>query len=104
MLVLFSGSYNRPDALATFLTTRGLNVDVVDNDSDNGGGQEHDLLNDAFFADLYDRVRRGAYLAIFAAPPCSTYSVTRYFPARDGKRGPPVVRNRDKRNHQSIQI
>ena len=94
VLILFSGSYRRPDAIATFLAARGLEADVVDNDDKNGGGEKHDLLNDAFFADLYDRVRRGAYLAIFAAPPCSTYSVTRYFPPRDGKAGPPVVRNR----------
>ena len=75
VLVLFSGSYRRPDGIAAFLTRRGLGVDMIDSDVVNGGGNPHDILNDAFFADLYDRVRRGDYIAVFAAPPCSTYSV-----------------------------
>ena len=94
VLVLFSGNYRRPDSISAFLTRRGLSTDMVDSDAVNGGGETHNILNDAFFADLYDRVRRGEYLAVFAAPPCSTYSVSRFFKPRDGKPGPPVVRKR----------
>lgn len=52
------------------------------------GTGEHDILNDAFFISLLRLVSSGAYRAILAAPPCSTYSIARFFP-----NGAPVVRN-----------
>ena len=93
VLILFSGPYDRPDGLAAFLRRRGLDVDLVDSSID-GGGEEHDILNDAFFVNIYDKVRAGTYFAIFAAPPCSTYSVARFFRGKDDS-GPPIVRERD---------
>ena len=93
VLILFSGPYDRPDGIATFLRRRGVEVDLIDSGIKGGGG-EHDILNDALFIDLHDRIRAGYYFAIFAAPPCSTYSVARFFRGDDDD-GPPVVRTRD---------
>ena len=94
--MLFSGPYARPDGLAAFLRAKGIEVDQFDCDAKNGGGEDADILNDAFFTSLFNLVRNGHYAAIFTAPPCSTYSVARHFSAnRPGRdRGPPVVRKR----------
>ena len=94
ILILFSGPYRRPDGLAAFLQQRGFEVDQVDSDAEHGGGEDHSILNDAFFSSLYDGIRAGKYLAIFSAPPCSTYSVARYFSNDSGDGGPPPVRSR----------
>ena len=60
-----------------------------------GGGADHDLLNDAYFVSLLKLIQSGHYRAIFAAPPCSTYSVSRFFDAPQGTdSAPPVVRSR----------
>ena len=92
VLILFSGPYDRPDGIAAFLQRRGLDVDLIDSGIKGGGG-EHDILNDALFIQLHDRIRDGYYFAIFAAPPCSTYSVARFFRGDDND-GPPIVRTR----------
>ena len=93
VLLLFSGPYDRPDGLAAFLRRRGIDVDLIDSGIEGGGG-EHDILNDALFIKLHDKIRAGHYYAVFAAPPCSTYSVARFFRG-DGDKGPPVVRDRN---------
>ena len=92
VLLLFSGPYDRPDGIAAFLLRRGVEVDLVDAGS-SGGGEAHDVLNDSFFATLYEKIRSGHYAVIFAAPPCSSYSVARFF--NTDSDGPPVVRDRD---------
>ena len=95
VLIVFSGKFNRVDGLSAFLRTYGLEADLVDNDPAHGGGSHLDLLNDDFFHDLWRRVTAGEYFAIIAAPPCSTFSVSRFFSSSassDG--GPPPVRNR----------
>ena len=96
VLVLFSGPYARPDGLTAFLRARGIEVDQYDCDAKHGGGDDANILNDAFFTSLFNLLRNGHYAAVFTAPPCSTYSVARHFPAnRPGRdRGPPVVRKR----------
>eukprot|EP00966_Prymnesium_polylepis_P248538 5746502-Prymnesium_polylepis.1 len=66
---------------------RGITVVQVDNRHDDGGGDDHDLLNDDFFTYLLEHVRSGHFDAVFAAPPCSTYSVARFFETDSG--GPP---------------
>ena len=98
VLVLFSGPYARPDGITAFLRAKGIEVDQYDCDAKNGGGEDADILNDAFFTSLFNLVRNGHYATVFTAPPCSTYSVARHFAAnRPGRdRGPPVVRKRDK--------
>lgn len=95
VLILFSGPYARPDGLAAFLNKAGFEVEMLDNDPVTGGGAAGDILNDAVHNSLLKRVVAGEFLAIFAAPPCSTFSVSRFFEARgssDG--GPPPVRSR----------
>ena len=95
VLVLFSGPYRRPDGLAAFLTRFGFDPVLLDNDPVTGGGADGDILNDDVHNRLLQRVSRGEFLAIIAAPPCSTFSVTRHFAAGGSKDdGPPVVRDR----------
>ena len=95
VLVLFSGPYRRPDGLAAFLTRFGFDPVLLDNDPETGGGADGDILNDDVHNRLLQRVSRGEFLAVVAAPPCSTFSVTRHFAAGGSKDdGPPVVRDR----------
>ena len=54
----------------------GLEVVPVDNDS-SGGDKAHDLLRNDFYSDLPRRAQRGEFLVIWAAPPCSTFSICR---------------------------
>ena len=76
VLILFSGPYARPDGLVAFLQRLGLEVVPVDNDS-SGGDKAHDLLRNDFYSDLPRRAQRGEFLVIWAAPPCSTFSICR---------------------------
>ena len=95
VLILFSGPYKRPDSLAAYLKQQGLDVLMIDNDAKHGGATD-DISNDAFFQNLLSRVKAGHFLAVFAAPPCSTFSVSRLFDAPDEPDGgPPPVRDRD---------
>ena len=62
-----------------------------------GGGSDHNLLNDAYFISLLKLIQSGHYRAIFAAPPCSTYSVSRFFKAPAGTQSaPPTVSRAEK--------
>jgi hypothetical protein len=95
ILLLFSGPYNRADGLAAFLMRLGFEVTMVDN-SAHGGDERHDILIDSFYADLLQRAHRGDFLAVLAAPPCSTFSISRFIHSDhsdDG--GPPPVRTRE---------
>ena len=91
VLLLFSGPYNRPDGLAAYLTKLGFEPVLLDNDPDSGGGEASNLLSDGVYRDLVDRVSSGEFCCIFAAPPCSTFSIARFYPS---KNGPPILRNR----------
>ena len=92
VLLLFSGPHARPDGLSAFLNRFGLSSVQVDSSPQGGGGSTQDLLDDSFFHSLLERVSAGEFCGIFAAPPCSTFSVSRFF--RKGKHGSPVVRTR----------
>ena len=81
VLVLFSGDYIRPDGLGGFLRLCGFDVTMVDSDAKRGG----DRLNDRFFHALLARIRSGHYYAVYAAPPCSTFSVARHFKSKSGR-------------------
>ena len=94
VLVIFSGPQSRPDGLAVFLARAGLECVMFDNDPVSGGGARQDLLNDSVFKALLARIQSGEFLAIVAAPPCSTFSIARFFKPRDGNRGAPVLRTR----------
>eukprot|EP00966_Prymnesium_polylepis_P220966 5111191-Prymnesium_polylepis.1 len=53
------------------------------------------ILKDDSFQSLIRRVAMGEFLCIMAAPPCSTFSVSRFFHSGDSKDGgPPSVRTR----------
>ena len=93
ILVLFSGPYARPGGLVAFLQRLGLEVVPVDNDS-GGGDKAHDLLRNDFYSDLLRRAQRGEFLATWAAPPCSTFSICRFLPTRTPGGGPPIIRRR----------
>jgi hypothetical protein len=93
VLSLFSGPYDRDDGLAAYLQAFGISTVLVDNDP-RWGDSRHDICNDDFFQSLIRRVA-GEFLCILAAPPCSTFSVSRFFrsdASSDG--GPPPVRTR----------
>lgn len=95
VLVLFSGPFNRPDGLSAFLEKVGLTAILVDNDTANGGDARHDILDDSFFQNLMRRAALGEFLAVIAAPPCSTFSVARFYSCKDSPEGgPSPVRNR----------
>ena len=70
LLVLFSGAYNRPDGLAQFARQLGLEVDIFDSDPNVGGGTSADITKEAVYEKLRERITRGDYAAIIAAPPC----------------------------------
>eukprot|EP00965_Chrysotila_dentata_P119290 3943616-Pleurochrysis_carterae.AAC.1 len=55
VLLLFSGPFDRPDGIASFLHRYGLTADNVDNDSARGGGASHDLLTDSVYERLLQR-------------------------------------------------
>lgn len=95
VLLLFSGPYDRPDGLAIFLRRLGLEVTMVDNDGLKGDGRD-DLSSDAFYQRLLERATAGEFLAVIAAPPCSTFSISRFMPHRESPdgRGPPVLRTK----------
>ena len=97
VLSLFSGPYHRPDGLTNALLSLNYSVVEIDSSSTHGGGHNHDILNDFFFNTLLTEAKNGRYRAVFAAPPCSTFSVSRFFvytgEGEDG--GPPPVRDRD---------
>ena len=96
-LSLFSGPYARSDGLSSYLRTYGWSVDQIDNDGERGGGWQHDLLNDATYADILAKANAGRYDAIMVAFPCSTFFIARFFDAsKDGSdSGPPPVRDHD---------
>eukprot|EP00965_Chrysotila_dentata_P116230 3842268-Pleurochrysis_carterae.AAC.1 len=89
VLLLFSGPYQRPDGISSFLKQAGLEVEMIDNHPDHGGGQQHDLLLDSVYSRLLERCSAGAYAAIVASPPCSTFSVSRFFAGNVPDGGPP---------------
>ena len=93
-LLLFSGPYSTAGNLADSLTSRTWSVRQLDNDDKAGGGWKHDLLNDETYSTLLIAARDGAFDAMMVAFPCSTFSASRFFDARDGTSGPPPIRNK----------
>ena len=95
VLNLFSGPYNRKDGLSAHLRARGYTVIDADNCPTHGGGHAHDILNDQFYDKIETLATSGKLFAVFAAPPCSTFSCSRFFHFKgDGDSGPPPVRDR----------
>ena len=69
----------------------------MDNDPVHGD-PSHDILSDAFYQHLLHLVSTGHFFAVFAAPPCSTFSVSRHYRVKRKRSqrdsGPPPVRLR----------
>eukprot|EP00965_Chrysotila_dentata_P087630 2893008-Pleurochrysis_carterae.AAC.1 len=70
---------------------------MIDNHHpEHGGGEKHNLLLDSVYANLLEKCSSGHYAAIIASPPCSTFSVSRFFAAKNAPDGgPPPVRDRE---------
>eukprot|EP00965_Chrysotila_dentata_P130889 4327297-Pleurochrysis_carterae.AAC.1 len=68
---------------------------MIDNHPEHGGGERHDLLLDSVYSRLLERCTSGVYAAVVASPPCSTFSVSRFFTANVPDGGPPPVRDRE---------
>ena len=95
ILLLFSGAYRRPDGLAQFARKLGLEVELFDNNAKTGGGANADITNDDVYDALRERIVRGDFAVILAAPPCSTFSISRFFESKSAEDGgPPIVRTR----------
>ena len=94
VLLLFSGPKRRPDGLATFLDRLGYDTVLVDNDPITGGGQREDLLDDSVYESMLRRAKAGEFIAIIAAPPCSSFSISRFIKAKGGTVGPSPLRTR----------
>ena len=62
---------------------------ALDNDASNGGNAAHDLLRDQVFEHLLHLASRGEFLGVFAAPPCSIFSIARFAPHVEGHDGGP---------------
>ena len=97
VLILCSGPYAREDSLGAFLHQCGFEVWLMDNDPVHGD-PAHDILSDSFFQHLLHLVSTGHFFAVFAAPPCSTFSVSRHYRVKRKRSqrdsGPPPVRLR----------
>ena len=98
VLLLFSGPKRRPDGLAAFLNQLGYTCELVDNDPVDGGGAREDLLDNTVYETLLERVKAGEFLAIIAAPPCGTFSISRFIKPKGGKEGPAPLRTRENIN------
>ena len=95
-LLLFSGPTGRTSTLGGHLKRSGwAEVSEIDNDAETGGGWSHDLMNDAVFTSIMADAHAGKFDALMVAHPCSTFSVSRLFDARNSGNkdsGPPPVR------------
>ena len=57
--------------------------------------KDADITNDDVYDALRNRIAKGEFLAILAAPPCSTFSISRFMHSpTSADDGPPPVRVR----------
>ena len=88
VLLLFSGPHQRPDSLRAFLAQAGIEATEFDIVNEHMGDQN--LLDDATWGRIRRDLQAGVYVALFAAPPCRTFSEV-----RTQRPGPPPLRERD---------
>eukprot|EP00965_Chrysotila_dentata_P066979 2217330-Pleurochrysis_carterae.AAC.1 len=67
----------------------GFESDSIDSDAVHGGGESHNLLRDSVYKPLLEKCAAGHYAAVVASPPCSTFSVARFFDSPDAQDGGP---------------
>eukprot|EP00965_Chrysotila_dentata_P124735 4123817-Pleurochrysis_carterae.AAC.1 len=72
VLVVFAGDGRAESTLPGELAARGVGVIAIDVAL---GGEEHDVRRPPEAASLLGRVRAGRFTAVFAAPPCLSFSV-----------------------------
>eukprot|EP00965_Chrysotila_dentata_P031435 1047653-Pleurochrysis_carterae.AAC.1 len=72
VLVVFAGDGTAESTLPTELRARGAHAEAIDIAL---GGTEHDVLRPEVARRLLRAVSAGAYDAVFAAPPCASFSV-----------------------------
>ena len=89
VLLLFSGPHD--GELVKMLRDRGIPVKCFDNEN----GWNEDILNDTAYNELTSLIDEGHFTAVHAAPPCTTCSIARFYPAEGKDRGPPPVRTYD---------
>ena len=73
--------------MAAYLSNMGFQVEECDILNEHMGDQ--DLLDDAVWLRIKTRLQDGYYVALFASPPCRTFSA-----ARASGPGPPVLRDK----------
>ena len=88
VLLLFSGPHQRPDSLRALLAQAGIEATEFDIVNEHMGDQN--LLDDATWGRIRRDLLAGVYVALFAAPPCRTFSEV-----RTKRPGPPPLRDRD---------
>ena len=86
VLLLFSGPFDMGSGMGR-LATRFHALGYIVDEYDICNGSQYDLSDDAVWSTVVDRLSRGIYWGVFAAPPCGSFSKLRGSPG-----GPPVVR------------
>eukprot|EP00965_Chrysotila_dentata_P003863 126312-Pleurochrysis_carterae.AAC.1 len=71
VLVVFAGDGTAESTLPKALRARGCEVAAVDVAL---GGEDHNVLRAAVARRLLEETRAGRFTAVFAAPPCSSFS------------------------------
>ena len=88
VLHLFSGPSPRKDGLASYL--RAVDIGATDVDIVNEHLEDQDLIDDAVWTRIRQRLVNGEFSFVFAGPPCRTFS-----DARLQRPGPPVLRDHE---------
>jgi len=88
VLHLFSGPSPREDGLASYLQACKPSIRTVEVDVVNLHLEDQDVVDDAVWTRISQRLARGDFHFVFAGPPCRTFS-----DARLHRPGPPVLRN-----------
>ena len=90
VLHLFSGPSPRADGLAHYLQACKPSIHTVEVDIINGHLEDQDLVDDAVWTRIKQRLVSGDFSFVFAGPPCRTFS-----DARLSRPGPPALRSQE---------
>ena len=90
ILHLFSGPSPRKDGLASYLRACCPPIGTTDVDIVNEHLDDQDLVDDAVWTRIRQRLVNGDFAFVFAGPPCRTFS-----DARLHRPGPPVLRDHE---------
>jgi len=90
VLHLFSGPSPRADGLAHYLQACRPSIHTVEVDIINSHLEDQDLVDDAVWTRIKQRLVSGDFSFVFAGPPCRTFS-----DARLSRPGPPALRSQE---------